>query len=228
MFAVILAAGRGKRMGDLAADCSKTMLPINGKPKLAYTIESLPDQIETVILIVNYCSGQIKEYFGENYANRKIVYRDQEVLNGTDGALRTAKDLLHDQDKFIVLNGDDMYRKRDLERMLRYDRSTLACYSYDAKKFGIISVDDSDNFEGIMEKSDNHTEGLAGSGAFVLGKEYFEFKPVAISDTEFGLPHTVLSMYEKYPVKVVHTDHWQAVGTPEQYEEAQEIISKFL
>ena len=39
MHAVILAAGKGVRMGDLTKECPKPMLPLNGKPKLAYTVK---------------------------------------------------------------------------------------------------------------------------------------------------------------------------------------------
>jgi len=228
MYAVILAAGRGTRMGELSENMSKTMVPIAGKPKLAYTIDQLPEEVTDVVIVIGYLSNTIREYFGDIYKDKNIYYVEQAKLNGTDGALRVCEEVLQGQEKFLVLNGDDLYIKKDLERMLRYSWAVLAYYSYDAKKFGIIAVDENDNFEEIWEKSDKHSEGLIQCGAFMVGKEYFDSKPIAISDTEYGLPHTLLNLYEKHPMRVVHTDFWQPVGTPEQLKQAEKNIKEFL
>jgi len=150
-----------------------------------------------------------------------------QTLDGTDGALRVCKDVLASEERFLVLNGDDLYIKRDLQRMLRYNWAILAYYSYEAKLFGIIAVDEQDNFEEIWEKSDRHSEGLVQCGAFMVGKEFFNSTPVRSSETEFGLPHTLLSLYSTHPLRVVHTDNWLPVGTPEQLQTAVEKIKEF-
>jgi len=227
MYAVLLAAGKGSRMGALSESTSKTMIEIHGKPKLAYTIEQLPDEITHVVIVVGHFKEHIKDYFKETYDGKEILYIEQTILNGTDGALRVCESVLQGQEKFLVLNGDDLYIKQDLARMMRYTWAVLAYYSYDAKKFGIISIDDNDNFEGLMEKSEHHSEGLIQCGAFVLGFDFFSSTPVAVSGTEFGLPHTILSMYKSHPTRVIHTDNWLPVGTPEQLEEAIDKISEF-
>lgn len=227
MYAVILAAGRGSRMKDLTNETSKVMLEIDGKPKLAYTIEQLPDEITDVIIVVGYKRETIIDFFGSTYADKVIHYAEQEVLNGTDGAVRAAQSLLVDQEKFLVLSGDDLFLKRDLQRMLRYSYAMLVHYSYDAKNFGIVYVDDNDHIDGLKEKSDKHSEGLIFTGACMLGQEYFQADPVEISETEYGLPHTLLSMYENHPARAVHTDAWLPVGTPDQLNIAIQHIKQF-
>lgn len=227
MYTVILAAGRGTRMGDLSKETSKVMIEINGKPKLAYTIEQLPEEITDVVVVVNYQAEKIKNYFGESFDGKNIHYAHQESLDGTDGAVRAAQKHLHEQDKFLVLSGDDLFLKKDLQRMLRYSYAMLVHYSHDAKQFGLVSIDDNDFVDDLMEKSERHSEGLIFTGACMLGKEYFDTKPVQVSETEYGLPHTLLSMYDTHPAKAVHTELWLPVGTPEQLNTAIQHIEQF-
>jgi len=67
MQCVILVAGRGTRMGKLTDSCPKPMLPIKGKPKLVYTLENLPEEIDEVILVIGYLGEQIRNFFGDEY-----------------------------------------------------------------------------------------------------------------------------------------------------------------
>ncbi len=64
--AVIVAAGRGTRMGTKE---SKQYLPINGKPILVYTLEAFEkaDEVSTVVLVVSkedivHCQSYIEKY----------------------------------------------------------------------------------------------------------------------------------------------------------------------
>ena len=227
MYAVLLAAGKGTRMKERAGDISKVMVPIGGRPKLEYTLDHLPDEITDIIIVVGHLKETIQDHFGSEYKGRPITYVEQTELNGTDGAVRATKGILKNEDRFMVLNGDDLYHVDDLKKLMKYTYATLAYYSHDAKHFGLIYIDDNDNLEEIREKSERHSEGLVATGAFVIGKEFFDTKPQKVSETEYGLPHTLLSMREKYPLRVVHADHWQPVGTPDQHDAAMEKLADF-
>lgn len=74
MHCVILVAGFGTRMGKLTENCPKPMLQINGRSKLAYSIEMLPDEITDVVIVVSYLKEQIIDFFGNEFNNRKIYY----------------------------------------------------------------------------------------------------------------------------------------------------------
>jgi len=39
--AVVLCAGKGKRMGELTAELPKAMLPVAGKPLIVHTVDKL-------------------------------------------------------------------------------------------------------------------------------------------------------------------------------------------
>jgi len=124
MQCVILVAGRGTRMGKLTSDCPKPMLPIKGRPKLVYILENLPEEIDEVILVIGYLGEQIRNFFGDEHNGLRIKYIEQKELNGSAGAVSLTKNFI--TDKFLVLMGDDLYLKDDLEKVLVYDWALLA------------------------------------------------------------------------------------------------------
>ncbi|WP_348700010.1 NDP-sugar synthase [Duganella fentianensis] len=68
MKAMILAAGKGTRVRPLTYDLPKPMIPILGKPVMAYLIEHLHKYGVTEIMVnVSYLHEKIEEYFGEGH-----------------------------------------------------------------------------------------------------------------------------------------------------------------
>lgn len=68
MKAMILAAGKGTRVRPLTYDLPKPMIPILGKPVMAYLVEHLASYGITEIMVnVSYLHEKIEEYFGEGY-----------------------------------------------------------------------------------------------------------------------------------------------------------------
>lgn len=227
MKCVILAAGRGTRMGELTNDCPKPMLPINGRPKLAHTIEKLPVSVTEVILVVGYHKQQIIDYFGDVYNNRVIRYVEQEEFNGTAGALTLTKEMIGDE-KFLVLMGDDLYMKKDIERLAQYDLGLLAYETQDAASYGLVDIDAKDHLVGVVERPHDRKEGLVNTAAYALTPEYFDYAPVAIGGGEYGLPQTIVTMRDHHTITVITTEHWLPVGTPEDLERAEKEIEKYL
>ena len=68
MKAMILAAGKGTRVRPLTYDLPKPMIPILGKPVMAYIIEHLAKYgINEVMVNVSYLHEKIEDYFGEGH-----------------------------------------------------------------------------------------------------------------------------------------------------------------
>ncbi|MEK7106611.1 MAG: nucleotidyltransferase family protein, partial [Patescibacteria group bacterium] len=117
MQAVILAAGRGTRMGHLTKTLPKPLLEVSGKTLLEHKFDALPERIDEIILVIGYLGDMIKKRFGDSYEGKKITYVEQGPAHGTAGALWSAREFL--RDKFIVMMGDDLYGKKDVERACR-------------------------------------------------------------------------------------------------------------
>lgn len=90
--AIILAAGRGARLGPLTHDRPKSMLPIAGKPILARLMDGLAAAgIREFIIVVGADDRSITEYFGQNgYASAQITIAHQDRPTGTVDALLQA------------------------------------------------------------------------------------------------------------------------------------------
>ena len=68
MKAMILAAGKGTRVRPLTYDLPKPMIPILGKPVMAYLVEHLAKYGVTEIMVnVSYLHDKIEDYFGEGH-----------------------------------------------------------------------------------------------------------------------------------------------------------------
>ena len=108
MKAVILAAGKGTRMGDLTTDLPKPMLPIRGKPVLEHIVEGLRDEagIKDFFIITGWCGHVIRDHFGSGQKwNVNVAYGEQIVQDGTGKAPELAKDWVA-ADKFLLTYGD--------------------------------------------------------------------------------------------------------------------------
>lgn len=225
MQAVILAAGRGKRMGDLTKNTAKPMLKIKGKPILEYKINALPKKIKEIVFVVGHYSMDIITYFKNYYGGRKITYVFQHNLNGTGGALHLAKSVL--RDKFLVIMGDDLYHKKDLNNLLKHELAILGREVEDVRNFGAIRINRRKNMEGITEKPKNMKKGLANLGVYVLNKNFFDYDLVPIGKGEFGLPQTLAQMAKKHRIKVEIATAWHPIGKPSDLKKAEEIIEQF-
>lgn len=219
MQAVILAAGRGTRMGDLTKDKPKPMIELNGKTLLEYKFEVLPSDVEEIILVIGYLGDVIREGFGDTYKGRKLTYVTQEnPVGGTADAVWKAKDLLHG--KFFVLNGDDLYSTADLEAMRAFDWSVLIQRVPDTAGAGKVVFDPHRNVIDIIESAyHGGGEGAANTASYVLDTRIFDFPkmPKASGSEELGLPQTILAASKagNIPLKAVEAIGWFQIKNPD-------------
>lgn len=226
MQAVILTAGRGKRMKNLTDKSNKNMLKVKGKPILKYKLDFLPKEIDEIIFVIGYFGDQIKKMFGDRYKGKKIKYVLQKKLNGTGGAIHKAKKML--KGKFLVMYGDDLYHREDLEAVMKNDLAVLAREIDDVTRFGILKTDKNGNLIEIIEKPKKSKSKLAAVGVFMLNPIFFKYKLVPIGGGEFGLPQTLATIAKDHPIKIVKARHWHPIGHPEDIKSAEKVIKKFV
>ena len=105
--AVILAAGRGKRMRELTNEIPKPMVLVSQKPVVQYIIEGLREAgIEKVLLVVGYKKNMIVDYFknGSGFG-LQIDYIEQVTQDGTGRVVELAKSFCN-QNPFVLSYGD--------------------------------------------------------------------------------------------------------------------------
>ena len=106
---VILAAGRGTRMGPLTAHRPKPMLPLANRPTLAWIIAGLRHMGITRILIVHgYLSEVIESYFKTGSAwGVELDYVLQGQATGTATAAGLAASFTGTE-PFVLCWGDNL------------------------------------------------------------------------------------------------------------------------
>lgn len=103
---VIMAGGKGTRLGSHTHNCPKPLLLVGGKPMLEHIIERARGEgFRHFILAVHYLGHMIEEYFGDGSRWQvRIEYLREESPLGTAGAMS----LLNPRpgEPFVVSNGD--------------------------------------------------------------------------------------------------------------------------
>ncbi|MBI4872999.1 MAG: NTP transferase domain-containing protein [Acidobacteria bacterium] len=102
--AVILAAGRGTRMGALTEDLPKPMLPIRGRPMLERKLDRLREAgFDQAFLVIGYRGEVIQEHF-QGYP-MDLTFHRQEQVDGTGSATLLAREFAG-RDPFLLTYGD--------------------------------------------------------------------------------------------------------------------------
>jgi N-acetyl-alpha-D-muramate 1-phosphate uridylyltransferase len=110
MKAMILAAGRGKRMRPLTDNCPKPLLRVNGIPLIEYHINNLVAAgIQDIVINHAWLGQQLVEHLGcGKQFSANINYSEESLALETAGGIIKALPLLteHENDVFVVINGD--------------------------------------------------------------------------------------------------------------------------
>ncbi|MEK7510772.1 MAG: sugar phosphate nucleotidyltransferase [Patescibacteria group bacterium] len=227
MQAVILASGRGTRMGALTDMVPKPMLRVAGKTLIDHKLDALPPEIDEVIIVIGYLGEVIREHYGDSHAGRRIRYVQQIEINGTASALWLARPLL--SGKFLVLMGDDIYPQEDIERCIATDDWSVLIERTDTMAQGGSMVVSEEGFVlGIEEGDHRGKPGIMNTNMFVLDERVFAQEPIpkALGSDEYGLPQTVVEASKRFgiPLHAIDATSWIQITTPEDLERAEKLL----
>jgi len=190
MKAVILAAGKGKRLMPITSSRPKPMIPLAGMPLLEHTILGLKDAgIDEILLIVGYKEEIFKNYFGDgrDKYNVKIEYVTQEEQLGTGHAVSYAKTFVKNN-PFLLMYGDLITEPKVFKEIVESFNETKPQGIIALKKvknpheYGIISLNSDGFVEKITEKPAPELKlgNLINAGIYIFDPLIFE----AIEKTE--------------------------------------------
>lgn len=227
MQAVILAAGRGTRMGALTEKLPKPMLKVAGKTLLEHKFDILPDEVEEIVIVVGYLAETIREKFGDSYKGKKITYVVQEnIVGGTMDALGQAKPFL--VERFFVMYGDDLYAAGDMHACLAHNGWVLVAQKRDSLGSAANVVRDVRGLITDIVEADSHGggAGLANTGLYLLDTRIFSYAPVKVNKREeTGLPQTMLTAKNDIPIHVIEAAFFVAITEPNDLARAESELS---
>lgn len=221
-WAVIMAGGRGTRLGPLTANLPKPMIRVAGRPILERMVLHLVGfGVRRIFISVNYLAHLIEEHFGDgSQFGCRIDYLREERPLGTGGALSILPEV--PTAPLLVVNGD-VVTQADLGAMIDYHASgdgvvTVATRPYlHTVPFGCIEVRDGRVIE--MEEKPTLTRSI-NAGMYVISPEVIARIP---RSTELTMPSVLedcLARNERVLAYEVATD-WVDVGQKEQLREAR-------
>lgn len=179
MKAIILAAGEGTRLSPLTNTTPKPLLKICGKSIIEYTLESLHSYVDEFIIITKYKNELFPEKLWNNYKKSKITYIIQWADKWTGGALFWVK-LQWD---FLVINGDSIFDKKDLETLIKDKHYGALVQEVENPEIYWVFKQDSEGFaEEIIEKPETFVWNLANLWVYKFNEKLLkDIKKIPLS-----------------------------------------------
>jgi bifunctional UDP-N-acetylglucosamine pyrophosphorylase/glucosamine-1-phosphate N-acetyltransferase len=224
MKAVIIAAGESTRTHPLTVGMPKPLLKVANKEIIRHNMESLAGLVEEFIIVVGFRKEMVMESLGAEFMGRPVVYVEQKERLGTGHALLQAEK--HAKGRTMVLMGDDLYGKKDMERCARHDNCVLAKEVSDPEKFGVFILKDG-KVADVIEKPKKHVGNLANTGFYMFSPAIFgELKKIKKSERgEYELTDAVKLLASHAPVACeMAEDYWLPIGYPWHLLEANGLL----
>ena len=228
---IILCAGNGTRMQPLSLTTPKPLVQILNKPIIQWHIEAVNDFSSEIIVVLGRpedspLQADILKHL-EKYPNVKVAY--QEEARGTADAVLAAKSEVAEGNRILVLSGDDLYDKSDLENLVKVEAGGLCIEIADPRKFNVFETDE-DRVLNITEKPDMDGPAKSGIGAFILPYDIFDILENLEPNAERGeyeLPSAVNILAKETEVTAVETKgFWLPVGYPWHIVDTHEKLSE--
>ncbi|RJQ32473.1 hypothetical protein C4572_01040 [Candidatus Parcubacteria bacterium] len=215
MKVVILAAGEGRRMRPITLERPKPLIKINNKPILSHILESLPKEVEEVVLVVRYLAEKIKNFFGREFMDRKISYAAGSPL-GTAHSFLAASKSIGREERFLALYGDELVLKEDIENCLKERFSVIVFKSEKPWAGGVAKIDQSGYLINIEEKPENPSSDMVAGGIMVIDGGIFECEAARGAKGEYYLSALLAQFAKKKKVKAVISEEFLGdITTPE-------------
>ncbi len=209
--AVILAAGWGTRLKPLTFTRPKPALRILGKTLIEHSIEQLHGLVDEVIIVIGYKGDIIKNKIGDDFQGMKVKYVEQEEQLGTGHAALKALPFLDDE--FIILNGDDIYYKEDIRKVMQKNPAILLKEVDDPRGYGQI-ITEGDLVKKIVEKPASPVSNLVNIGCYYLNKNFFLTQIEKSSRGEYEIIDYIENFLRSGDLHFCVADNWYPVSYP--------------
>ncbi|MCS7125955.1 MAG: nucleotidyltransferase family protein [Aigarchaeota archaeon] len=220
---LILCGGRGTGLTPLTLSIPKSMMPVGYKPIIEHIITYMKTQgIYNFILAIGYLGEHLIKYFGDGRSlNITIDYSVEKIPLGTAGAVKNAEKKLNNT--FLTVNGDIIFKELDVSHLIRYHREKNGIATIvltrveDARRFGLVSVDDEGRVLAFREKPRQQVPGLVNAGIYVFEPSIFDYIP---SDRPSSLEEDVFPELadQNKLYAYLHNGYWIDVGDKLDYE----------
>ncbi len=235
--AVILAGGKGSRLGAVTARRPKPLLRVAGRPFVEHLLERLRRfGFDEAILLVGPFADAYRDVLGDGARfGLDLHFVPEPEPRGTGGALHEAAGLL--DERFLLLNGDSFFDVDYRDLIARVpDRPWVGCIALravgDAGRYGRVVVEpdgdaggdsgrDADRIVSFAEKAEPGA-GVINAGLYWLRRSILDHVPVSVVSLEQevlpGLARDGLLYGHVYDGRFID------IGTPEDLARAEAVM----
>ena len=228
---MVLAAGKGTRMRDLASQRPKPLIKVKDTPLIDGVLDRVSAAgIKKVVVNVHHFAGMLRDHLVSRQEPEIAISDESDQLLDTGGGV--ARALEHfDGRPFFVLNADVLWldgRANTLSRLAQrwsdeeMDALLLMCFTVNAigyEGLGDFMMADDGR---LSRREEQCVAPFAFSGIQVLHPRLFD----AVPDGVFSLNR----LWDKAESKgrlfgLIHEGAWMHVGTPEGVSAAEDVLS---
>ena len=233
---VLLAAGRGTRLGDLTRNIPKPMVPLLGRPLLEHILGNICEAtpIRDFTIVVQYRADSIRHYFGDgrSFGVRIRYVRQPEDQPGTGGALRAALESLP-AEPVLMSFGDILTDPSNYRRLLEAYTLEIAAligvnWLPNVSEGGGVWLDD-DRVLRVEEKPRHPDTNWNLAGVHIFSPAIVPvLRELPLSTRgEYELTDAIQLLLHQYPDAVRGArfeGYWNDVGTPERLQQAKQYL----
>jgi len=228
MQAIILAGGKGTRLGSITKKIPKPMVKIGSKPIIWHIMNHLSSHgINDFIICTGYKEKIIKKYFLnlKKKWNVKCIYNELNTLNGRRIGLISKYIKNND---FLMTYGDGVSSinlKKLIKTHKKKNKLTTVTAVSQIPRFGALNINNN-LVTKFAEKSSKNTN-LINGGYFILKKDIFKFLDLKKNVMWEQQPMLVLTK-KKQLAAYVHKGFWYPMDTERDQKFLNEIRKKKL
>lgn len=233
MKVVFLCAGKGSRLMPLTKDRPKSLVEVNKRPIVEYTLDNVLDLgYDDLIFVVGYRGDQISHHMINKYLPTKefkghIRFINQPKQNGTGVAVYFTKKYMGNDD-FIVLSGDTIFDREDIKKLSETQNSLLYTIMKDNKnQYGTLDMDGK-KVVAINEKQKESKSEKINCGAYHLDARAYgyifdttpneRFKEIIITDS------INMMIDDGYEFKGIEIDSLIDITKPEDIDRLEKLL----
>ncbi len=156
MQAIILAAGMGKRLGELTKNNTKCMVEVNGVKLIGRVLTYLSHfNLNRIVIVVGYQAQNLVQYVENQYGNLNIEFVENPIYDKTNNiySLALAKDKFKEDDT-LLLESDLIFEESMLRKLVDNQQPDLALVAkYEKWMDGtMVTIDDDCNILNFIGK----------------------------------------------------------------------------
>ena len=157
MQAIILAAGMGKRLGELTKGNTKCMVEVNGESLIHRLMMQLDKQpLSRIVLVVGYKAAELKEYVSTFNITTPIEYVENTIYDRTNNiySLYLASQYLINEDT-LLFESDLIIEDSAIDLLINHSYPDLALVDkYEPWMDGtVVTIDEDDHIERFVPKN---------------------------------------------------------------------------